>query len=364
MLYSYIYQPEFQANCLSLRLSGAHPSLSRLDFHVGETPYSAYITVRKKFSHHFKPELCTNMSNCEQEAKVDASNFFKAEIEALTKDKDKLSRTIKIMKEAHEDETDKVKVKLEEQTKQFKVVKGEHAAIENDSKTWNKVMKAKEKEIYNLTKENEEIKDKLEISKKDIVQLNWKINKDKKESERKDKKDKKKETLDTLQTETSSLGFPCKVCDVKSGTLDQLKSHDRNYHMKTSLTQTEDIVLVHQATQAVQDPPFSIPLEIKPPQLQNVPQTTKSLFKPSQSKLPEIPPNFPGHTYQTPAFFPPVGFSLPSSRFGQGFPYSTPNFSHLHPKCEYCGWIANCGTDLMQHKRNVHNDTSNPFDKN
>ena len=30
MLYLYIYQPEFQANCLSLRLSRAHPSLSLL----------------------------------------------------------------------------------------------------------------------------------------------------------------------------------------------------------------------------------------------------------------------------------------------------------------------------------------------
>ena len=338
--------------------------MSRLDFHVEETPYSAYITVRKKFSHHFKPELCTNMSNCEQEANVDASNLLKAEIEALTKDKEELSRTIKIMKEAHEDETNKVKVKLEEQTKQFKDVKSEHAAIENDSKIWNKVMKAKEKDIYNLTKENEEIKEKLEISKKDIVQLNLKINKEKKESERKDKKAKKKEALDTLQTEMSSPGFPCKVCDVKGETLDQLKSHVRNYHMKTSFTQTEDIVLVHQAVQAVQDPPISIPLEIKLPQLQKVPQKTEPLFKHNQSKFPETPPNFPGHTFQPPAFFPPVGFSLPSSRFGQGFPYTAPNFSHLPPKCEHCGWIANCGTDLMQHKRNVHNDTSNPFDKN
>jgi septal ring factor EnvC (AmiA/AmiB activator) len=117
------------------------------------------------------------------------------------------------MKEAHEDETKKVKVKLEEQTKQFKVVKSEHAAIENDSKTWNKAMKAKEKDIYNLTKENKEIKEKLKISKKDIVHLNLKINKEKKECERRDNKEKKKEALDTLQTEMSSpdlLAFPAK----------------------------------------------------------------------------------------------------------------------------------------------------------
>ena len=54
----------------------------------------------------------------------------------------------------------------------------------------------------------------------------------------------------------------------------------------------------------------------------------------------------------------PIGFPKHSLTF----PHQDPTFQTFLPKCEHCGWTARCGTDLIDHKKKVHNDYRNPFE--
>ena len=72
------------------------------------------------------------------------------------------------------------------------------------------------------------------------------------------------------------------------------------------------------------------------------------------SQLQTKPPRISASPFSLP-------FQLPQvASYSQTFPYTKPSFI-LH-KCEQCGWTASCGTDMVKHKKIVHNDHRNPFD--
>ena len=67
----------------------------------------------------------------------------------------------------------------------------------------------------------------------------------------------------------------------------------------------------------------------------------------------------PSDTTHSALFSLPFGFLHPN--YCQTFPVSNPSLTHF-PKCDQCGWIAHSGTDLMNHRKDVHKDFRSPFD--
>ena len=55
--------------------------------------------------------------------------------------------------------------------------------------------------------------------------------------------------------------------------------------------------------------------------------------------------------------FPPIRFPPNSQRF----PYLNPAWNLL-PKCVHCGMQYSCGTDLVNHMKNIHQDFRSPFE--
>ena len=68
----------------------------------------------------------------------------------------------------------------------------------------------------------------------------------------------------------------------------------------------------------------------------------------------------PKHLEQnSPMFSFPFGFP---PTFTIGFSPSFPSFGRHLPVCEDCGWQAMCGTDMVEHMRNIHGDYRDPFE--
>ena len=142
--------------------------------------------------------------------------------------------------------------KKDEVIDQLKVEKGsienELETVKKNSKDSVKIVKVKEKEILNLQKENCQILESLEAAKKDLQDLKLRVNKEKKDLEKKLKKDENKDFMKNLLPSQVNQ-FQCNNCDVKMESVSKLKEHSRIFHMHTSGTQTNEIVLVGEATQ-------------------------------------------------------------------------------------------------------------------
>jgi hypothetical protein len=142
--------------------------------------------------------------------------------------------------------------KKDEVIDQLKVEKGsienELETVKKNSKDSIKIVKVKEKEILNLQKENCQILESLEAAKIDLQDLKLRVNKEKKDLEKKLKKDQNKDFMKNLLPSQVNQ-FQCNNCDVKMESVSKLKEHGRIFHMHTSGTQTNEIVLVGEATQ-------------------------------------------------------------------------------------------------------------------
>ena len=96
------------------------------------------------------------------------------------------------------------------------------------------------------------------------------------------------------------------------------------------------------------------------PASRSVLRSKSSFTKPEHPvKFKSRPPSYSPDTSLALNSF-PVGF--PQPKYTQTFPYPTHSLSTLLPKCEQCGWLASCGTELVNHKKRMHDDHGDPFE--
>ena len=333
--------------------------ISKLAFCVQETPYSAYITIRKEFSQ--KLDFKVEPQNSAHKQKVDPSETLTPEsdvTEALKKQNEVLLKTIDNLKSKIEYEVGKHKALIDEKLVYIKNVEHELDTSEKNWKTLNKELKAKSKETHDLTKENCKVKEDLDAYTSELASLKAKINKERKEADRKIKKDKKSEALSNLKSESR---YKCEKCNENFENISQLKSHEQFHHMKTSTTQTEEIPLLGEATIEVDRVTEKKMFEVEPTKTAsaaNFDDTFQKHTKPGdQESL------FESNLYKPPDDLPkncsfanlPIGFPL-KSHYLPNFSYPIGLSNFLPPLCEYCGWQAGSEIDLVNHKKDVHGD--------
>ena len=120
-------------------------------------------------------------------------------------------------------------------------VKSDLEEVEKNWKVLTKQVKEKDKEIYDLKKENKFISDNLTELKTNFSNLTATVNKEKKKEEKKQKKRESKEFMDSLKDDSKELQFQCNFCDVKCESQLKLQKHVRFFHMSSSSSQTHEI---------------------------------------------------------------------------------------------------------------------------
>ena len=123
-------------------------------------------------------------------------------------------------------------------------------AAEKNWKDLNKSVKAKEKVIHDLQKENERISENSLKLKADFTQFKGEVNKEKKETEKKLKKLEKKELVEDMKVKSKSLRIECTKCEFIADSVMKLKCHERSFHKNSYTSQTDEIVLRNQIVQA------------------------------------------------------------------------------------------------------------------
>ena len=76
-----------------------------------------------------------------------------------------------------------------------------------------------------------------------IATLTATVNQERKKEEKKQKKRESKECLETVKTDSQNSQFQCNLCDMKSESRLSLQNHVRLFHIKSSFTQTNEILL-------------------------------------------------------------------------------------------------------------------------
>ena len=162
--------------------------ISRLTFSVHETPYSVYVTIRKKFAQNLSPvpvdlkcrNTCESFETLERENSAAKLKILEAEErrDELIKKNENLSDMVESLKYNGEQKDEELiainheKNKILEENvklkKTFEKVEQERNNIVNDleslEKDWknvNKTLKQKEKIVYDLEKENTKTKEDL-----------------------------------------------------------------------------------------------------------------------------------------------------------------------------------------------------------
>ena len=214
--------------------------ISKLNFCVQETPFSAYITIRKTFSQNFDMKVEPESQNLrKQKIYLSDSNFVKPEsdvVKALEKTNEDLLRTVEALKSTIEYEVAKHKAVIDEKLVYIKNIESELDASDKHWKALNKEMKDKNKQIHDLNKEHRQVKEDLDANASELVILKAKLNKERKDSERKARKDKKLEALSNLKSDSK---YNCDKCDENFEIISQLKSHEQFQHMISSSTQVK-----------------------------------------------------------------------------------------------------------------------------
>jgi septal ring factor EnvC (AmiA/AmiB activator) len=80
-------------------------------------------------------------------------------------------------------------------------LKTELESAEIEWKKLNKILKQKEKKVYNLEKEITKVKEDLKIEKAALINFRAQVNKEKKDMEKRNNKMEKKEVLNNLKEE-------------------------------------------------------------------------------------------------------------------------------------------------------------------
>jgi hypothetical protein len=155
-----------------------------------------------------------------------------SELDTLSKDNKKLLEEI-IKKDKFIDNLNSVNKKLEV----------EHEITSANNKITAKILKTKDKELYNLKKENETLADNLDRVKLELKELQNKVNKENKEKQRKKKFQAKKDTLNNLK-ESKTSDLDCEMCDEKLESKVKLKLHMKAVHLKDVTSQTKETKFV------------------------------------------------------------------------------------------------------------------------
>ena len=234
---------------------------SFLNFSIQETPYSLYLTIRKSFSKYSNQQtVCCDPSSELVILRVKFKSLEDANLSLKNNYEEAINECevgYKVIREL-ETKIENYEIKLENKNKDKvdtqkrdqvvdQVNQNLAKELERAEKNWkdeNKNVKAKEKEIYDLKKENDRISHHLGEIKTEHTSFLAKVNKEEKNREKKLKKSERKEFLENL-----TLKYECDRCDFRMETLEKLKHHKRNAHMKISSTQTEGIVTEEKSVQ-------------------------------------------------------------------------------------------------------------------
>ena len=226
-----------------LRNSGLHYSAQ-------ETPYSLYISIRKKIrqntetSSHVVPIQSSNPDeknyDLTKECKV-LENAFESAKHELDQEIDEHRRTMKengeLVKKLASNE------KLIENLKQeSEVLKEEISGLDCDVKALKKNVKFKEKELYDLNKESKTSMEKLETAKSDLKILSAQVKKFEKDELKKSKVKQVKDTQNNLE-------FPCEFCHKKFEFQVKLQVHVKLDHYVANSSQTNEILVEAKSAQ-------------------------------------------------------------------------------------------------------------------
>ena len=135
-----------------------------------------------------------------------------------------------------------------------KNVEDELEISETNAKKNNKIIKLKEKEVYDLKKENFKVKEDFDQLKLEHSKLKAQVNKEKKEKDKKIKKQEKKDFLNNLESDPRTSEIYCESCDKKFPGLENLNTHIRAIHRKQSSSQTDDKVKEDKFVQVPAEP--------------------------------------------------------------------------------------------------------------
>ena len=365
---------------------------SSLHFCLKETPHSIYLTIRKKTldppspsteettlpSKPLQNDLATLKKKLQDSEELNSRLKIQCE-EAVLDCEDMYVKNSAL---ASQMEMEKLETKNKAAIKDDNVIQklkeekdnleNELEASERNWKALKKADKSKDKETYDLKKENSKLTENILLVKNELTTFKCATNKEKKDFEKKIKK------LETVQSCLKS-GFQCVKCDKEAESLDALKAHERINHAQTNSTQTEEIIMVDKKVQSSQplvicdtnakkDFPSDVAKEFKNYKCFYCERKIESEANLLDHKLkchgisgtfcakPLGTSNKEKSKISSPVF-PPIGF--PSS--SQRFPYLNPAWNLL-PKCVHCGMQYSCGTDLANHMKNIHKDYRSPFE--
>ena len=236
--------------------------VSRLTFSIQETPYSCYVTIRKKFSINPFGEVSSlspvlenlkSPATCERFENLSKENSsLKLQLEDALREKKEISETLECMKKVG-DKKVSVNNAVASETKQIreenKRLETELESAEKEWKRLNKILKQTEKKVYDLSKENNKVKEDLEIEKAALNNFRAQVNKERKDMEKRNKKIEKNEVLNNLKEESKPNQFECKKCDNTYISEEKLKTHNLEQHTRTTFSQTDVVISVDKKLQ-------------------------------------------------------------------------------------------------------------------
>ena len=208
--------------------------------------------------------------------------------------------------------------------------------LEVAEKNWkelNRSIKAKDKELHELNKENLKITEKFEKVQADFKNLTAIVNKDKKSEAKKLRKVERKEFMDDLIEKPEE--FSCSKCAVKVESLVNLKIHETSVHAANASTQTTIKDIDDKIVQTLNS---EFPLD-KCIQMNNESKATMEWFYcekdiGGEEQLLEHRVTCHGAA-ESPSLF--------------SFPIRALLF-----KCVICGLVKGCEEDIINHKKSVH----------
>ena len=229
---------------------------SNLNFSAQETPYSLYLTVRKKKidfqkQRDFRSSKSENYHEQNLYLKEKCGSLEKA-LEALKNDlESEISNNEDVIRER--DELVKKVLKndnrVNELELELKALKVESDSFGSSAKTLKKQLKEKDKIIHDLKEDNQKISDNNVTAKYEIKELNNTIKTHEKEI-RKIKGKEKNDPLNNLKAVTAEI--KCEICENKFDSILKLKVHVRLSHNVNNNTQTDQVDLETKSVQTVQ----------------------------------------------------------------------------------------------------------------
>ena len=258
-----------------------HVKSSPLNFSIQETPYSCYITIRKSFNKNFLYQTDLSEASSRTQLKddlIDSSEELaklrnkitnlEAANDTLVKDyedevvlNEKLKSLVANFETKMKENEAKIvtKVKLDEKTVNNEVVRNlkdynsklveNLENVEKSLKTVNKQIKAKDKELYDLKKENSILTENFLEVKSKFTNLSTSVNKEKKQEAKRIKKQEKKDFMNNLKAESQTFNFECDKCDKIFDSLSSFRIHAGSFHVVQNSSQTEEKNIVERALQ-------------------------------------------------------------------------------------------------------------------